>query len=177
MPCPPNDQDEPVAPEATDTEKFFAENARLRDELLRALAEAENSGRRAERAIEEARKFAISGFARELLLGLDNLRRTVAAAEQQMPTAENVALVEGVQATLRILTQTLERFDVQRIEALGQKFDPSVHEAVATVEDHSRPPGIVSRVMEDGYMINDRLLRPARVAVSALPSGPNSAPG
>jgi molecular chaperone GrpE len=130
-----------------------------------------------ERAIEDARKFAITEFARELLAVADNLQRTVvAAAGKTPPTAENVALVEGAQATLRILMQTLARFGVRSIEALGQTCDPNVHEAVATIVEASQPSGTVTRVVEDGYMIHDRLLRPARVVVSIHPSCEDAVP-
>jgi molecular chaperone GrpE len=169
--------EEAGATEDVDKGTLLAENASLRDRLLRALAEAENTRRRAERAIEDARKFAITEFARELLIVGDNLQRTVVAGEGQAPpTAENVALVEGVRATLRILMQTLERFGVRRIDALGQNFDPNLHEAVGEVEDPSQPPGTVIRVIEEGYMIHDRLLRPARVFVSKQPSQTSSVP-
>jgi molecular chaperone GrpE len=170
-------EDEAVATEAVDMGTLLAENASLRDRLLRALAEAENTRRRAEDAIKDARKFAIAEFAREMLVVVDNLQRTVAAGEGQAPrTAENVALIEGVRATLRILMQTLQRFGVRRIEALGQNFDPNLHEAVAQVEDPSQPPGTVTRVVEEGYMIHDLLLRPARVFVSMQPSRASSGP-
>jgi molecular chaperone GrpE len=175
MPDPHSIEDEKVATEAADVATLLAENASLRDRLLRALAEAENRGRRAERAIEDARKFAIAEFARELLVVADNLRRTVVAATGQMtPTVENAALVEGVQATLRILMQTLQRFGVRPIEALGQRFDPNLHEAVARVADLSQPSDMITRVVEEGYMIHDRLLRPARVVVSIHPTREDS---
>jgi molecular chaperone GrpE len=170
-------EDEAITAEAVDAGTLLAENASLRDRLTRALAEAENRGRRAERSIEDARKFAISDFARELLVVVDNLQRTlVAATAKTQPTAENVALVEGVQATLRILMETLERFGARLIEALGQKFDPNVHESVGTIAEASQPSGTVTRVVEDGYMIHDRLLRPARVVVSIHPSCEDAAP-
>jgi molecular chaperone GrpE len=163
-------EDEAVSTEAVDVGTLLAENASLRDRLLRALAEAENTRRQADRALNEARKFAITEFARELLIVVDNLQRTVVAGEGQAPArAESLALVEGVQATLRILTQTLERFGVRRIEALGQHFDPNLHEAVAQEVAPSQPSGTITRVMEEGYMIHDRLLRPARVFVSMQP--------
>jgi molecular chaperone GrpE len=177
MPDPHSIEDEKVATEAADVATLLAENASLRDRLLRALAEAENRGRRADRAIEDARKFAITEFARELLVAVDNLQRTVAAAAAKTPPrAEYIALVEGVEATLRILMQTLERFGVRPIEALGKKFDPNLHEAVATVAEASQPTGTVTRVVESGYMIHDRLLRPARVVVSVHPSCEDAAP-
>jgi molecular chaperone GrpE len=170
-------EDEAIATEAVDVGTLLAENASLRDRLMRALAEAENRGRRAERANEDARKFAITEFAREILLVVDNLQRTVAAAAAKAPsTAENVALVEGVQATLRILVQTLGRFGVRPVEPLGQKFDPNLHEAVATIAEASQPSGTVARVGEEGYMIHGRLLRPARVVISIHPSCEDIAP-
>lgn len=163
-------EDEVASTEAVDVGTLLAENASLRDRLLRALAEAENTRRRADDATKDARKFAIAEFAREMLVVVDNLQRTVAAGESPgSSAAESVALVRGVQATLRILMQTLQRFGVRPIEALGQNFDPNVHEAVAQVEDPSKPPGTVTRVVEEGYMIHDRLLRPARVFVSMQP--------
>jgi molecular chaperone GrpE len=158
--------DEAVATEAVDVATLVAENASLRDRLLRALADAENTRRRAERAAEEARKYAIADFARELLAVADNLQRTIAAASRTPETVEDQALIEGVRATERLLEHTLSRFGVQKIDALGKPFDPTLHEAVMEVDDASQPPGTVVRVAEDGYTIHDRLLRPARVFVA-----------
>jgi molecular chaperone GrpE len=163
--------DEVVAAEAIDPATLIAENQSLRDRLLRALAEAENTRRRAERTAEEARQYAISDLARELLVVADNLQRTIAAAERHAPeSVEDAALIEGVRATERILTQTLERFGIRKIEALGRPFDPNLHEAVMEVDDPEQPPGTVVRIVEDGYTIHDRLLRPARVFVAKRPS-------
>ena len=167
MAMPHSIDDEAVATEAVDVGSLLVENASLRDRLLRALAEAENTRRRADRTAEDARKFAIADFARELLIVVDNLQRTIDAADGQAPSAaENAALIEGVRATLRVLMQTLERFGVRRIDALGQRFDPNLHEVMMDVEDPLQPPGTVIRVVEHGYTIHDRLLRPARVVVS-----------
>jgi molecular chaperone GrpE len=160
-------EDEAVATEAVDVGTLLRENASLRDRLLRALADAENTRRQASRTAGDARRFAIADFARELLIVVDNLQRTIEAADGQVPlTSENAALIEGVQATLRVLLRTLERFSVRRISALGERFDPNLHEAVMEVEDLARPPGTVTQVVEQGYTIHDRLLRPARVVVS-----------
>jgi molecular chaperone GrpE len=173
----PHIENEAATAEAVDVGTLLAENASLRDRLLRALAEAENTRRRAEDSIKDARKFAIAEFARELLIVVDNLQRTVVAGERQaQPAAESGVLMEGVQATLRLLTQTLQRFGVRRIEALGRPFDPNLHEAVAQIEDPSQPPGTVTRVVEEGYMIHDRLLRPARVFVSMPSTASGSGP-
>jgi molecular chaperone GrpE len=168
MAMPHHIEDEEVAREATDVATLMAENASLRDRLLRALADAENVWRRTDRAATEARKFAIADFARELLVVIDNLQRAIEAIEGQA-TTENAALLEGIRATQRIFVQTLKRFGVHEIEALGKRFDPNLHEAITEVDDPSQPPGIVVRVMEPGYMIHDRLLRPARVFVARRP--------
>jgi molecular chaperone GrpE len=159
--------DEAVAQEAVDVATLVAENASLRDRLLRALADAENTRRRAERAAEEAQQYAISDLARELLVVADNLRRTLEAAERDSTErAEDSALIQGVRATERLLEHVLKRFGIQKIDAVGKRFDPSLHEAVMEVNDASHPAGSVVRVLEDGYTIHDRLLRPARVAVA-----------
>jgi molecular chaperone GrpE len=169
---PHSNVDEAVAQEAVDVATLIAENASLRDRLLRALADAENIRRRAERTAEEARQYAISDFARELLMVADNLKRTIAAAAERPETVEDDLLIEGVRATERLLEQTLSRFGIRKIDALGERFDPSLHEAVMEADDGSQPPGTVVRVVEDGYTIHDRLLRPARVVVAR--SGSNA---
>ena len=155
------DSQEPAAVEAAN------ENASLRDRLLRALAEVENTRRRAERSVADAREYGISDFAAELLSVVDSLQRAIASAEDRTnQTPVDAALLDGVRSTQRQLLATLERFGVRRIEALGASFDPNLHEAMAEVEDDSRPPRSVVSVLEDGYMIHDRLLRAARVAVA-----------
>jgi molecular chaperone GrpE len=155
-----------------DVGTLVAENASLRERLLRALADAENTRRRAERSTAEARQYAISDLARELLGIADNLQRAIEAAGQQTADADP-SLIEGVRATERMLEQLLERFGIRKIEALGQAFDPNRHEAVMQVDDAERPPGTVAQVIQDGYTIHDRLLRPARVIVSRR-TGPSS---
>jgi molecular chaperone GrpE len=162
---PHSNVDEAIAQEAVDTATLVAENASLRDRLLRALADAENTRRRAERRAEEARQYAFADFALEVLSIADNLRRAIAAATDS-ETAEDRGLIEGVQATERLLEQVLGRFGIRKIEALDKPFDPIFHEAIMEVQDPSRPPGTVVRVAEDGYTIHDRLLRPARVIVA-----------
>ena len=163
--------DETIATEAVDPATLLAENESLRDRLLRALADAENTRRRAEQTAREARQYAIADFAREMLIIADNLKRTVDATEHG-DSAEDAALIEGVRATECLLEHTLSRFGIHKIEALGERFDPNLHEAVMQVDDPSQPAGTVVRVLEDGYMIHDRLLRPARVFVAggAIPA-------
>ena len=161
---------------AEDSAALEAENASLRDRLLRSLADAENARRRAERNTADTRQYAIADFAAELLAVADNLQRALAAAEDQPEQGPGAAaLVEGVRATQRLLTATLARFGVRKIDALGAPFDPALHEAIIEVEDESRPLRSVVSILEDGYTIHDRLLRAARVAV-AKPR-PQPAPG
>jgi molecular chaperone GrpE len=165
------DPDEGIGPAA-----LAAENASLRDRLLRALADAENSRRQYDRALDEARRYANSEFARELLTVRDNLHRAIEAAEQHAREAgADATLLEGVRATERILAQTFNRFGIRAIEAQGARFDPKLHEAVQQVDDPDHPPGSVVQVLEEGYTIGDRLLRPARVVV-ARRSGPGVIP-
>jgi molecular chaperone GrpE len=155
------DRREPAAVEAAN------ENASLRDRLLRALAEVENTRRRAERSVADAREYAISDFAAELLSVVDSLQRAIASTEDRTnQTPADAELLDGVRATQRQLLATLGRFGVKRIDALAASFDPNLHEAMAEVEDNSGPPRSVVRVLEDGYRIRDRLLRPARVVVA-----------
>jgi molecular chaperone GrpE len=144
---------------------LLAQNADLQDRLLRALSEGENTRRRADRAVSEARKFAVSEFAREMLAVWDNLQRTMAASERQRLSSADDVLIEGVRATERILTSALERFGLVKIAALYAPFDPNLHEAVMEVDDPSRPSGSVATVLEDGFKLHDRLVRAARVAV------------
>src|SRR3982074_741857 len=119
---PHRDVEEAIAKEAVDTATLVAENQSLRDRLLRALADVENTRRRAERTAEDARQYAISDFARQILVVADNLKRTIAAA-QRPETAEDAALIEGVRATERLLPLLPTQFGAPRIEALGQPID------------------------------------------------------
>src|SRR5712671_1238205 len=162
--------------EAAEAAALHAENASLRDRMLRALAEADNTRRRAERAGHDARQCAVADVARELLPVVDNLQRGIAAAERQaVATGAETALIEGVRATEQMLIRALERFGIRKLAALGTTFDPTLHEAMMEVDDASSAPGTVASVMEDGYTIHDRLLRPARVAVTKRsPSSPSS---
>jgi molecular chaperone GrpE len=135
------------------------------DRLLRALADAENSRRRAERTAAEAKQYAIGDFARDLLVVADNLQRALTVAEAGGPGADK-ALIEGVRAADRLLKSAMERYGIHKMDSLGAPFDPKLHEAVMVIDDETREPGTIVDVAEDGYMINDRLLRPARVFVN-----------
>jgi molecular chaperone GrpE len=151
-------------PGADATAALQAENAALQDRVLRALAEADNTRRRAARDLADERLFAVTGLARALLPVLDNLRRAIVASEQ--PASQDASLVDGVRATERLLIGALAGVGVQRVDARGAPFDPSRHEAMMVVDDPATAPGTVHDVMEEGYFLHDRLLRPARVTVT-----------
>lgn len=147
-----------------------AEIASLKDQTLRALADAENTRRRAERDREDASKYAVSSFARDLLSVADNLRRALDA----VPPSEDEtvkALVTGVEATERELLSVFDRRGLTRIEPMGQTFDPNFHEAVFEVPNTGQPTGTVVQVLQVGYRIHDRLLRPAMVGVAKGDAG------
>ncbi len=153
-----------------------AEVADLKDKLLRALAEAENVRRRAERDKIEISKYAVAGLAREILPVADNLRRALESMDEETRKANEAVetLVVGVEMTEREMLNAFERFHIKPIEALGQKFDHNLHEAMFETEDKEWPEGTVVQVLQTGYMLNDRLLRPAKVGVSK--GGPKAAP-
>ena len=145
-----------------------AEIGELKSKLLHALADMENLRRRTEREITDARRYAVSSFAREMLTVGDNLRRALDAVPQDLRDGDDkgvAALIEGVEVTERSLEQTLEKFGVARIEAEGQKFDPAMHQAMMEVDDPDAEPGSVAAVIQTGYAIGDRVLRPAFVSV------------
>ncbi len=143
------------------------EIAGLKDQLLRALAETENVRSRAARDREEVAKYAITRFARDLLSVVDNLRRALDAVPEEVRAEAGVArLVEGVEMTEREFLAVLERHHIRRIEPLGEKFDHNFHQAMFEVPDSDKPAGTVVEVMQAGYAIAGRLLRPAMVAVA-----------
>jgi molecular chaperone GrpE len=146
-----------------------SEIASLRERLMRALAEIENTRRQGERRTQDAQQYAIANFARELLQVVDNLRRALGAGAPDAEAAKGDGLVQGVAATERILTQILNRFGVEELNALNEPFDPNKHEAVMETDETEQPPGSVVQVLENGYMLHDRLLRPARVVVARSP--------
>lgn len=144
-----------------------AEISGLKDQLLRALAETENTRRRAAREREETSKYAITGFARDLLTVVDNLRRALDALPEESRKDESLAaFIEGIEMTEREFLAVLERHGIRRIEPLGERFDHRYHQAMYEIEDAERDPGTVVDVMQAGYLIADRLLRPAMVAVA-----------
>jgi len=167
--------EEPEADPAARLAELEAEAADLKDKLLRALAETENVRRRAQRDREEASKYAISNFAREMIVVADNLRRALDHVSPDTRRQDDVveSLAAGVEMTERAMLAAFERFGIRPIEALGQAFDHNLHEAMFEVPDPSQPAGTVVKVMENGYVLDDRLLRPARVGVAK--GGPRQA--
>lgn len=150
-------------------EQKETEIAALKDQALRALAEVENTRRRTERELADMSKYAVTGFARDLVSVLENLQRAVdsipAELKQAQPAVANLAT--GVEMTLQELLGVFGRFGIQRIDPMGQKFDHNLHQAVAQIETPSAEAGTVVQVLQAGYVIHDRLLRPAMVGVAA----------
>jgi molecular chaperone GrpE len=137
------------------------------EQLVRLQAEMDNLRKRTAREIDQARKFALEGFARELLNVADSMQLGLQAAGED---AEVAALREGVELTLKQLMDVFARFEVREIEAEGQRFDPDQHEALSMVPSPEHEPNTVMMVVQKGYLLNERLLRPARVVVSAANS-------
>jgi molecular chaperone GrpE len=152
--------------------------AELKDQNLRALAETENVRRRVQRDRDEGLKFATTGLAKDLLPVADNLRRALEAIPKDAIEKDEAlrSFATGVEMTERLLLAALERHQIRRIEALGQKFDSNLHQAMFEVPGTGQPTGTVVQVLEAGYTISDRLLRPALVGIAkadAAPAGGN----
>lgn len=159
-------------------EALKAENQDMRDKLLRTIAEMENLRKRTEREIGDTRSYAIAGFARDMLTATDSLSRALMvlpaeARDSADPTVKS--LIEGIEMTEREMQRLLAKHGVKPIEAEGQKFDPHKHQAMFEVPDPSRPEGTVVQVVQAGFAIGDRVLRPAMVGV-AKGGGANGAP-
>ncbi len=161
--------------------KLQAERDDLKDKLLRTLAEMENLRRRTEREIADAKAYAVTSFARDMLGSSDNLRRaleSLPADAMKTVDAAVKALHEGVELTERELLKTLERHGVRRIDPQGEKFDPNLHQAMFEAPDATIAKGLVSKVVQIGYKIGERVLRPALVGVSAgAPKAPDAPAG
>jgi molecular chaperone GrpE len=155
---------------AAEIEALRAENAELKDRFIRALAETENIRKRADRDRREAETYAANRFARDMLSVYDNLRRALdAAGPEQRAAAE--ALIEGVELTLRDLLNTFARHGIERISPeVGAPFDPQQHQAMFEAPMPDVPSGSIIQVMTEGFMLHDRLLRPAQVGVSSAPA-------
>jgi molecular chaperone GrpE len=151
--------------------------AELKDKLLRTLAEMENLRKRTEREVTDARLYGVASFARDMLAVADNMRRALDAVSPALRASAEPgakALIDGVELTERELLKALEKNGVRQFTPRGEKFDPNVHQAIFEVPDASVPAGSVVEVVQPGYMIGERVLRPAMVGVSK--GGPKSAP-
>lgn len=170
----------PTAPEPVDpVAEAKREAAEFKDKLLRTLAEMENLRKRTEREVFDARLYGIAGFARDVLAVADNMHRALDAIGPELRESDDAkvkALIEGVELTERELLKTLEKNGVKKFSPQGEKFDPNLHQAMYEVPTSDLPPGLVANVIQAGYMIGERVLRPAMVAVSkAVQKTPTSA--
>ena len=163
-----------VAQQQSDAAALAAE---LKDRLLRTLAEMENLRKRTEREVTDARLYGVASFARDMLGVADNMRRALDAVAPELRASAEPgvkALIDGVELTERELLKALEKNGVRQFSPRGEKFDPNVHQAMFEVPNPSVPAGSVVEVVAPGYMIGERVLRPAMVGVSK--GGPKTAP-
>jgi molecular chaperone GrpE len=167
----------PDEPDAGSAEALAKEAADARDRMLRTLAEMENLRKRTSREVADARVYGITGFARDVLDIADNLQRALDALPYETRADADPglkALIEGVELTERSLLNALEKNGVKKFDPAGEKFDPNFQQAMYEVPDPTVPSGTVMQVVQSGYMIGDRILRPALVGVSK--GGAKSAP-
>jgi molecular chaperone GrpE len=167
---------EAAAPETAQAEtapdpaaQLAKEAADLKDRLLRTLAEMENLRRRTEREVADARSYGVTNFARDILAVADNMERALKALDDEIREKAEAgvkALLDGVELTERELIKAMEKHGVKKLEPQGQKFDPNLHQAMFEIPDESVPAGTVVQIMQPGYTIGERVLRPALVGVS-----------
>ena len=162
------EEQESISPEAQ-IEALQDELSKTKDDALRTLAEAQNIRRRSEKDVENARKFALEKFAGELLAVTDNLERALDLADKENEAVKPLA--EGIELTQKSLVDTLAKFNVVQLDPVGEPFDPQFHQAMSMVENPDVEPNTVTLVMQKGYTINERLLRPAMVMVSKAVAG------
>lgn len=171
-----NGNDTGEQPASPDPAALAQELAEIKDKHLRALADMENLRRRTEREVADARVYAVTALARDIIGVADDLRRALDAAEESEAIVDGPAkaLCEGVELIERQLLKVLEKHGVRLFDPQGAKFDPNVHQALFEVPDSNIPAGSVVQVIQPGFMIGDRVLRPAMVGVSK--GGPKTAP-
>ena len=163
--------------EVDPAEALRTENSELKDRLLRTIAEMENLRKRTEREVADTRSYAIAGFARDMLTATDSLSRALMVLPPEARASADAAmtsLIDGIEMTEREMQRLLAKHGVTPIEAEGQKFDPHRHQAMFEVPDPSKPEGTVVQVVQAGFAIGDRVLRPAMVGVAK--GGPAAAP-
>ena len=160
---------EAAAGEPDALELLKAENTELRDRYLRLAAEMDNLRRRTEREVKDAKSYSVAGFARDMLAVSDNLRRAldaIPAEVKETADAGLTTLIEGVEMTERSMLSALERHGVRKLEPVGQKFDPNFHQAMFEVPNTEVPNNTVVQVVQAGFSIGERVLRPAMVGVA-----------
>jgi molecular chaperone GrpE len=160
--------DEPAAA-ADPLAQAQAEALDYKDKLLRTLAEMENLRKRTQREVADARQYGIAGFARDVLAVADNMHRALSTIDEAQRAASDPtvqAMIEGIELTERELMKSLEKNGVKQFTPQGEKFDPNLHQAMYEVPNADVPPGHVAQVIQSGYMIGERMLRPALVGVS-----------
>lgn len=145
--------------------ELIRERDDMRDKMMRALAEAENTRKRAEKMQADTSKYAVAGFAKDMLDIADNLRRALDAIPEDQREATKTFL-EGVEATERVMLSAFEKHGIKKIEPTEGKFDPNFHEVMFEAEVPGKQSGEIIQLLEAGYVIHDRLLRPARVGVA-----------
>jgi molecular chaperone GrpE len=158
-------------------EALNAENSQLKDRVLRTLAEMENLRRRTEREVADAKSYGVTSFARDMLTAVDNLARALEhlPAEARAAAGPQIqSMIEGVELTASDFESALGRHGVRKLDPKGQKFDPNFHQAIFEAPDETLPAGTVSQVVQSGWTIGDRVLRPAMVGVSK--GGPKTPP-
>lgn len=146
------------------------ELATVREDLLRSLADLDNMRKRSTREQEESRKYAVTHFARDVLSVSDNLERAISALPRDAENAQTKTVIEGLMFVQQELASLLTRHQIQKVAALHEKFDPHHHQAMLEIETEEQAPGTVIQVLQEGYMIADRLLRPALVGVAKAQS-------
>ena len=167
-----NSNSENLKEEKSTEETLREEIAALKDQLLRQMAESENSKKRSQRDKEETRQYAVSNFARDLLSVADNLKRalqTLETMEQEFSTTQK-NFIEGVRLTERELESIFTRQGIKKVSPLGEKFDHNFHQAMFETENEDQKAGTVTQVLQEGYVIQERLLRPAMVGVAKAKS-------
>ncbi len=160
--------EDPLAAAEARIQELEADLSDLRDRSLRALADAENTRRRSERELAEARKYASSSFAKDLLNVSDNLGRALESVPEELRERDEnfKSLIVGVEMVEKDLLTAFERQGIKKIEPLGEKFDHTYHQAMFEVPDSGEPAGTIVQLLQPGYVMHDRLLRPAMVAVA-----------
>ncbi len=165
----PAEVETPVVPKEDRMIALAREATDYKDKLLRSLAEMENLRKRTERQVADARAYSIAGFARDILAVADNMARALGALDAELREKAEAgvkALLDGVELTERELLKVLEKHGVKKFDPLGEKFDPNLHQAMFEMPDPSRPAGTVAQVVQPGYMIGERVLRPALVGIA-----------